>query len=188
MEALSASGIDYTIFFYNPNIHPREEYLLRKDENIAFARKNGIPFVDADYDPPTWFRRTRGLEHEPERGARCTVCFDLRFEVTAAYAHAHGFPVFTSSLGISRWKDMNQINACGERAAARYPGLTYWTFNWRKGGGAQRMIEIAKRERFYQQQYCGCIHSLRDTNARRAAQGRPPVVIGATWYGQDSDD
>jgi epoxyqueuosine reductase len=186
MEAMSASGIDYTIFFYNPNIHPKAEYLLRKDENIRFAEQHGIPFVDADYDTTAWFRRARGLEHEPERGARCTMCFDQRFERTALYAHEHGFPVITSSLGISRWKNMDQINDCGIRAAARYPKIAYWTFNWRKGGGAARMIDISKRERFYQQEYCGCVYSLRDTNAHRVSQGHPEITIGKRFYGDDS--
>jgi len=98
MEAMVASEIDFTIFFYNPNIHPRKEYDLRKDENIRFAEKFGIPFVDADYDRDNWFARARGMENEPERGARCTMCFDMRFERTALYAHEHGFPVIPARL------------------------------------------------------------------------------------------
>lgn len=184
MEAMLAAGIEYTIFFYNPNIHPQKEYGLRKGENLRFAEKYGVPFIDADYDRDDWFARTKGLEHEPERGARCTQCFDMRFERTALYAHEHGFPVMTSSLGISRWKDMAQINDCGVRAAARYPGLAYWDYNWRKGGGATRMIEISKREAFYQQEYCGCVYSLRDTNRHRRAQGREPIRIGVKYYGE----
>ena len=187
MEAMTASGIDYTIFFYNPNIHPKEEYLLRKEENIRFAEAHNVPFVDADYDTVNWFKRARGMEHEPERGIRCTMCFDMRFELTALYARENGFPVITSSLGISRWKDMNQINGSGERAASHYPDLSYWTFNWRKGGGAARMIDISKREQFYQQEYCGCVYSLRDTNKWRVSQGRKEVNIGKTFYGVNSD-
>lgn len=145
MEAFVESGIDYTIFFYNPNIHPLKEYELRKQENIRFAEKNRVPFIDADYDTDAWFARAKGMENEPERGIRCTMCFDMRFERTALYAHEHGFPVITSSLGISRWKNMEQINDCGHRAAAPYPGLVYWDYNWRKNGGSQRMIEISKR-------------------------------------------
>jgi len=186
MEALLASGIHYAIFFYNPNIHPKPEYLLRKEENIRFAEKHGIEFIDADYDTANWFTRVKGLENEPERGARCTACFDMRFERTALYAHEHGFPMISSSLGISRWKDMNQINGCGARAAARYPQLVYWDYNWRKGGGSQRMIDISKREQFYQQEYCGCVYSLRDTNAHREAQGRKPIEIGVQFYGRES--
>jgi epoxyqueuosine reductase len=185
MEAMLASGIDYTIFFYNPNIHPQKEYELRKSENIRFAQQFGVPFVDADYDLDNWFARAKGMENEPERGARCTMCFDMRFERTALYAHEHGFPVMTSSLGISRWKDMNQINGCGVRAAAHYPELMYWDFNWRKRGGAERMIEISKREQFYQQEYCGCVYSLRDTNRRRRKDGRETIKIGVNYYGRD---
>jgi len=183
MEALFASGIDFTIFFYNPNIHPQKEYELRKQENIRFAEKHGVPFIDADYDTDNWFERARGLENEPERGARCTACFDMRFERTALYAHEHGFQVITSSLGISRWKDMGQINDCGIRAAARYPGMIYWDFNWRKKGGSARMIDISKRENFYQQEYCGCVYSLRDTNRHRRANGRDRIRIGVLYYG-----
>ena len=186
MEAMTASGIDYTIFFYNPNIHPKREYEIRKHENIRFAEKHAIPFIDADYDADNWMARAKGLEWEPERGARCTMCFDMRFERTALYAHEHGFPVITSSLGISRWKDMNQINGSGERAAAKYDGLSYWTYNWRKGGGSARMIEISKREEFYQQEYCGCVYSLRDTNKHRADTGRDKIEIGVQYY-KDSE-
>jgi len=182
MEALAESGIAYSVFFYNPNIHPQKEYLLRKEENIRFAQKHGIEFIDADYDTDNWFARARGMEHEPERGARCTMCFDMRFERAALYAHENGFAVFTSSLGISRWKDMQQINGCGARAAARYDNLLYWDYNWRKKGGAARMIEISKREHFYQQEYCGCVYSLRDTNRWRKAQGRDIVRLGQKYY------
>ena len=182
IEAMVASGLEIELFFYNPNIHPCREYELRKSENVRFAEKVGIPFVDADYDADRWFERVKGLEWEPERGIRCTQCFDMRFERTALYAHEHGHSVMTSCLGISRWKNIEQINASGVRAAARHPGLSYWTFNWRKKGGSQRMLEISKRERFYQQEYCGCVYSLRDTNRWREAHGRPKVVIGEKYY------
>ena len=89
------------------------------------------------------------MEWEPERGIRCTTCFDMRFERTALFAQENDFLVFTSCLGISRWKNMKQINECGERAAARYEGITYWTYNWRKCGGSQRMLEISKREKSF---------------------------------------
>jgi predicted adenine nucleotide alpha hydrolase (AANH) superfamily ATPase len=182
MEKLQAEGLDLTIFFYNPNIHPKKEYEIRKDENRRFADKLGIPCIDADYDVQDWFARAKGMEREPERGIRCTMCFDMRFERTALHAYEHGFPVITSSLGISRWKNMDQINDCGVRAAAHYPGVTYWTYNWRKNGGAENMYKIAKRESFYQQQYCGCIYSLRDTNDWREQNGREQIQIGETFY------
>ncbi len=182
MERMIESGIDLTIFFYNPNIHPKKEYEIRKEENIRFAKKLNIPFIDVDYDVQNWFLRAKGLEYEPERGERCTKCFDMRFERTALYAFENNFKIITSSLGISRWKNMDQINDCGTRAASNYEGITYWDYNWRKAGGAARMYEIAKREEFYKQEYCGCIFSLRDSNDWRRQTGREEIAIGKEFY------
>ena len=144
-----------------------------------------MPFIDADYDPAKWFAEARGMEDDPERGARCSMCFTQRFAATAAYAQANGFTLISSSLGISRWKDVDQINRAGLQAVARTPGIDYWTLNWRKGGGAERMIAISRREQFYQQEYCGCAYSLRDTNRARKAKGRPAIHLGTQFYGQE---
>ena len=182
MEAVAASGIDTTIYFYNPNIHPKEEYEIRKDENIRFAEKLGFDFIDADYDKDNWFERIKGLENEPERGKRCTVCFDMRFERTALYAHENNFKIFATTLGISRWKDLEQINNSGLKAANRYNSLGFWDFNWRKQGGSSRMLEISKKEKFYKQEYCGCVYSLRDTNKWRKSRGREIVKRGINFY------
>lgn len=122
------------------------------------------------------------MEYEPERGKRCSICFDMRFERTALYAYENGFKVITSSLGISRWKDMNQINESGIKAASHYDGITYWTYNWRKDGGSSRMYEIAKEENFYKQEFCGCIFSFRDTNDWRVTNNRPKIEIGKEYY------
>jgi len=102
MEALAASEIETTIFFYNPNIHPRDEYEMRKEENIRFAEKLGMDFIDGDYNVRDWFDLTKGMENEPERGIRCTACFDMRFDVTADEAAKRGFNLISSTLGISR--------------------------------------------------------------------------------------
>ncbi|WP_425571084.1 epoxyqueuosine reductase QueH [Olivibacter ginsenosidimutans] len=185
MEAIIASGIEFTIFFYNPNIHPKKEYDIRKEENIRFAEKHHIPFVDADYDVDNWFSRAKGMEWEPERGIRCTMCFDMRFERTALYAFENGFDTICSSLGISRWKNMEQINASGTRAANHYEGISYWTYNWRKKGGSARMLEISKQEKFYMQEYCGCAYSLRDTNQWRTKNGRAKIKLGEKYYGNE---
>jgi len=182
MEALIESDINFSIFFYNPNIHPVKEYIIRKEENIRFAEKHNIPFIDADYDTDNWFARAKGMEDEPERGIRCTMCFDMRFERTALYASENGFSLISSSLGISRWKNMAQINDCGIRAASHYPEIQYWDYNWRKNGGSSRMIEISKREEFYQQEYCGCVYSLRDTNRWRMSNGRDRIKLGVKFY------
>jgi len=182
MEQMKNSNVELTIFFYNPNIHPKEEYEIRKKENIRFAHQLNIPFIDADYDRDNWFKRAKGMEWEPERGKRCSMCFDMRFERTALYAAENGFHVFTSSLGISRWKDMDQINLSGMRIASRYPELIYWNYNWRKEGGSERMYEVAKREQFYKQEYCGCVYSLRDTNLWRKSKGRERIDRGNEFY------
>lgn len=183
IESIHRSGVELTIFFYNPNIHPRKEYDLRKEENIRYAAKLGIPFVDADYDTQNWFDLTKGHENDPERGERCSMCFEMRFVRTAAYAYEHGFKTITSCLGISRWKDFEQVTNAGRKAAALYPGITYWDWNWRKKGGQIRMDEINKAERFYAQQYCGCVYSLRDTNRWRVQNGRGQVELGKDYYG-----
>lgn len=188
IAAMVASGIDLTVFYYNPNIHPRDEYEIRKSENKRYAQKMGIPFIDADYDPPSWFERTQGLEFAPERGERCSKCFDLRLEGAAAFARVNGFKIFTSSLGVSRWKDMDQVNDCGQRAASRYTDLIYWTFNWRKEGRSAQMYEIARAENFYKQEYCGCIYSRRDANLRLADQGLPPVEKERKYYSSLTED
>ena len=182
MEAVAASEIETTLYFYNPNIHPIQEYELRKEENKRYCQKLGFTFIDADYDKDNWFKRIKGLENEPERGERCTKCFDMRFERSALYAHENNFSLFATTLGISRWKDLDQVNNSGLRAADRYSGLNFWDFNWRKAGGSPRMIEISKREEFYQQEYCGCVYSLRDTNKRRKENNRPRVIRGQKYY------
>ena len=164
MEALQASKLEVTVFFYNPNIHPVEEYERRKAETIRFANKLGVPCADADYDADFWFEQIQGLEHEPERGLRCERCFSIRLQRAATFAAAHHIPLFATTLGISRWKDLAQVNRTGLQAAAQHPELLFWDMNWRKKGGSQRMSEIARREEFYRQDYCGCIFSKQEAS------------------------
>ena len=90
-----------------------------------------MPFVDADYDTDNWFERAKGMEWEPERGIRCTMCFDMRFR-HGVIRGGKWLQCDQQLLGISRWKNMQQINDCGQRAAAHYPGMVYWDYNWRK--------------------------------------------------------
>ena len=110
MEAVAASDIDTTVYFYNPNIHPIEEYELRKEENKRYCEALDFKFIDADYDKDNWFDRIKGLEDEPERGERCTKCFDMRFERSALFAHENNFSLFATTLGISRWKDLDPVS------------------------------------------------------------------------------
>jgi predicted adenine nucleotide alpha hydrolase (AANH) superfamily ATPase len=172
---LKESAIDFSIYFYNPNIHPEREYMIRKEENKKFALKHEISFIDADYDKDNWFELTKGMEWQPERGKRCSTCFDMRFIKTASHAQKHGFDIISSTLGISRWKDFNQINNSGIKAADLFDKISYWTYNWRKQDGSKNMLIVSKNEEFYMQEYCGCVYSLRDTNIWRHKNKREKI-------------
>lgn len=156
IECFLYNGIRPTVFYYNPNIYPKEEYQIRKQECIRFTQSLNLPFIDADYDYSLWRSQMYGLENEPERGNRCLKCFLLRLLETAHYASTNGFSVFTTTLASSRWKSLEQINIAGRKAAAQYTETIFWEQNWRKGGLNERRTAIIKEYDFYNQQYCGC--------------------------------
>ncbi len=168
------SGLKPTVYFYNPNISPREEYEHRKQEVVRYVQKMNIPFVDADYEADRWLETTKGHEEDAERGARCTLCFEMRLGKTAAYAAENGFKVFSTSLGISRWKDLEQVSRAGRRVAFLFPGIVFWEHNWRLMGGQAQMEKITREEKFYRQNYCGCIYSLRESIKRSLS--KPSMV------------
>lgn len=174
-----------TVFFYNPNIHPRQEYMIRKEENKKFCQKLGIDFVDCDYDVDTWYNRVKGMEWDAERGRRCTECFDMRMERTALYAHEHGYDCIATTNATSRWKDMEQVDESGFRAAERYDGsIHYWAYSgWQSDEMTVRKYHISAKERFYKQEYCGCSYSLRDSNEWRKANGIGKIRIGGDTAG-----
>lgn len=149
-----------TLFYYNPNIFPDKEYEKRKEECLRHTQMLGLDFINADYDHAEWLREVQGLEDEPERGARCLRCFEVRLTAAALYAHEHGFSVFTTTLATSRWKSLKQISEAGAYAAAFFPGLAFWAQNWRKGGLGERRNELIRFYNFYNQQYCGCEFSM----------------------------
>lgn len=150
-----------TVFYFNPNIFPQEEYLVRKNECKRYCGKLGVPFVDGDYDHALWREAVKGLEREPERGARCRVCFGVRMLATARAAARLGIESFTTTLAGSRWKRLDQIREAALEAASLTPGTRYWDVNWRKGGLQQRRGELLKIEGFYNQLWCGCEFSMR---------------------------
>lgn len=170
VECLLQNGIRPTLFFYNPNIFPEEEYLHRKEEIIRYAKLQGIDCVDADYDHQQWLEDVCGLENEPERGARCLRCFYLRLKRSAEYAHEHGFSVVATTLATSRWKSLEQVSQAGRLAVELFEDLVFWGENWRKGGLQQRRSELLQRYQFYNQNYCGCEFSKRDVMAKEAAK------------------
>ncbi|MCP4049786.1 MAG: epoxyqueuosine reductase QueH [bacterium] len=161
IEQLESAMIDYTLFFYNPNIQPEEEYEKRKTAVKNYCNRKRVLFVEGRYDIDKWINRTKSLTQEPERGKRCLVCFDMRLETTACYAYNNGYDVISTTLAISRQKNFEDVCLSGLNAAAAYPGLTFWRNNWRKKGGSIRMFQIAKKENFYKQNYCGCLYSKR---------------------------
>ncbi|MBN2482155.1 MAG: epoxyqueuosine reductase QueH [Bacteroidales bacterium] len=174
-ECLIDNNIKPTVFYYNPNIYPREEYEIRKAENIRMTQSLGIQYIDGDYDHYGWLQLTKELRHEPEGGKRCLLCFKIRLIETARYAHNNGFSVFTTTLASSRWKSLEQITEAGRYAAGLYPDLMFWEQNWRKYGLTERRKELTERYDFYNQQYCGCEFSLRDSNKWRKLHGRPLI-------------
>ena len=156
IECMVANGIRPTIYYYNPNIYPLEEYETRKAEAKRFVTSQGLMFVDADYDYDGWKEGVCGLENEPERGKRCLQCFKMRLLQTARYALEHGFTTFTTTLASSRWKSLEQIKEAGRWASEQVEGVTFWEQNWRKGGLQERRNQLLKEYGFYNQQYCGC--------------------------------
>jgi len=176
-------GLEVVVFFYNPNIHPKREYIIRKDENKKFALTLGIEFVDCDYDADNWYERMKGLEFDPERGHRCSECFDMRMERTALYAHEHGFDAIATTNATSRWKDAVQVDGSGIKAASRYDGIQYWCRDWQTDIMTLRKYQISATQKFYKQEYCGCSYSLRDSNDWRKANGIPNIQIGGEHAG-----
>lgn len=160
VEWLLAHDITPTIYYINPNIYPQEEYLIRKQESMRHAESLGIRWIDGDYDHDQWRQSVCGLEHEPERGGRCAVCFRHRLLATARMAQQEGIAWFATTLASSRWKSLEQIEAAGLWAAAQVPGTQFWAQNWRKGGLQQRRNELLRQYDFYNQLYCGCEFSI----------------------------
>ena len=111
-----ANGVRPVIFYYNPNIFPREEYEIRKQESKRHAESLGVRWIDGDYNHDEWLGGICGLEGEPERGRRCERCFFLRLKATALKAQELGIAYFTTTLASSRWKDIEQINRAGREA------------------------------------------------------------------------
>ena len=169
VEWLVQHDVRPTIYYYNPNIWPREEYEIRKQESKRHAESLGLEWIDGDYDHDAWLEGVCGLEGEPERGRRCEQCFILRLTATARKAVELDIPYFATTLASSRWKSLDQINRAGLMAeqVANVQRSTFnvqckfWPQNWRKGGLQERRNQLLKEYNFYNQQYCGCEFSKR---------------------------
>lgn len=153
-----AKDYELSIFFYDPNIHPRMEYIKRRDEMASYAIKIGIDFEEGEYDTANWIDKTRGLENEPERGKRCEVCFDIRLGETAKKAKEEKYDVWTTVMSISPHKDVEQINSVARKLSRLY-GVKFLEADWKKNEGFKIGSKMSKDEGFYRQDYCGCIYS-----------------------------
>ena len=160
VEWMLQHGVRPTIFYYNPNIFPLEEYETRKQESKRHAESLGIRWIDGDYDHESWRQGVCGLEGEPERGRRCEQCFTLRLTEAAHEAKRQGLRFFATTLASSRWKSLEQITRAGLLAEQAVPGTTFWAQNWRKGGLQERRNQLLREYGFYNQLYCGCEFSM----------------------------
>ena len=158
-----------TVFFYNPNISPREEYMARVEEVSRLIREmpaeNPIQFLEGAYEPEEFYRAVKGHEEDREGGERCTRCFELRLEEAARLAAEGGFDWFTTTLTISPLKDAVRLNAIGEAMGDRY-GVSFLNSDFKKKNGYKRSIELSAQYGLYRQNYCGCVFSRREAVER----------------------
>lgn len=155
IKKLAADHVDFTVVFYNPNIRPYAEYEKRCAENKKVCELYGVPFIDLEYDNERWCQLTKGLENEPERGNRCSICFEMRLKRVMEYAKVNGFTAVSSVLGVSRYKDLEQVNAAAERAGQSV-GINYLQIEGRKNGMQELRQHLIKELNLYNQNYCGC--------------------------------
>lgn len=153
-----------TIFYYNPNIYPQEEFNKRVDEQIRLIKelpvKNKVKFIRGKYDNDKYEELIRGLENEKEGGPRCFLCYRLRLEETAKIAKENKFDYFTTTLSISPYKNSNKLNEIGYSLQNIY-NIKYLCADFKKNNGYKRSIELSKIYNLYRQNYCGCIYSKR---------------------------
>jgi predicted adenine nucleotide alpha hydrolase (AANH) superfamily ATPase len=153
-----SANFDVTLYFFNPNIAPEEEYKKRLAAAYQAADGAGVKLIEGLYKPEDWLRVVRGLENEPEGGKRCEICFDYRLREAARYAKENGFEFFASTLTIGRNKKATVINPLGEKRAAQF-GLKFLAEDFKKGGGQFETDKESRRLGLYRQNYCGCIFS-----------------------------
>ena len=151
-----------TVLYYNPNIWPAAEHDRRRDELARFLQQCGCgaQLVAPPYAPEEFYSAVQGLEAEPERGGRCTVCYRLRMEQAARYAAEHGFDWFCSTLSISPRKDAEKINAIGRELEKKY-GVRHLPNEFKRKEGHKRSLELSAQYGLYRQDWCGCEFSAR---------------------------
>lgn len=164
-----------TVFYYNPNIYPEEEYFKRVKEQKDFIDRfwrdisergkkenhNKIEFLEGKYDKESFYRMARGMEQLPEGGERCFRCYELRLREAAEYARKLGMDYFTTTLSISPLKNAAKLNEIGEGLAEEY-GVSYLVSDFKKREGYKRSVELSREYQMYRQDYCGCVFSMEE--------------------------
>lgn len=158
-------GFDLTVYFFNPNIHPLKEYLKRKAEVVKVCGEWNVSMIDGDYEPAKWAQVTRGLETEPEGGARCSKCFFLRLENTARMAVLKSQDFFGTTLTMGRQKNSKAINEIGTAIGEQF-GVPFYAEDWKKKGRYEKRNAMVKERGIYVQSYCGCVYSLKNSIKR----------------------
>lgn len=156
---------EITVFYYNPNIFPEEEFYKRIREQERLIRempaKYPVHFIAGNYDSEKFYAMAKGLEQVPEGGERCFKCYELRLREAAKVAAAGGFDYFTTTLSISPLKNAAKLNEIGERLAAEYQ-VAYLPSDFKKKNGYKRSTELSREYGLYRQDYCGCIFSKKE--------------------------
>lgn len=164
-----------TVFYYNPNISPVEEYQKRVHEEMRLIREMPaeipVHFIEGKYDPERYRELVRGHESDPEGGDRCGICFAMRLGEAARVAKEGGFDYFTTSLTISPLKNAARLNAIGEAMGQKY-GVAFLPSDFKKREGYHRSIELSKEYGLYRQNFCGCEYSRREAEERRKIRER----------------
>lgn len=146
---------DITIYYYNPNIDTDEEFNHRLSEQKRYCKEINIPVIDDGYNPEEFYSKVKGLEHEPEGGGRCPVCFNLRLLRTAEKAKELGYDLFGTTLTVSPHKNSEVINGIG-LVIQEKTGIEFLVGNYKKKDGYKKSIEFSKKYNLYRQNYCGC--------------------------------
>lgn len=154
------SHFDITLFFYNPNIYPKDEYIKRLAELKRLIRemKLDIKIIEKDYEPNAFFDISKGLENMPEGGERCKKCYRLRLQKTASEAKEGGYDYFCTTLSISPHKNAEWINEIGNKLS-NTNGIPFLPSDFKKKNGYKRSIELSKKYDLYRQNFCGCVFS-----------------------------
>lgn len=174
LELLS-QYFEVTVFYYNPNIYPPEEYTMRVAEQNRFVQefpaKHPISFVEGTYDTEKFYAMAKGMEQLKEGGERCFFCYELRLRESAEYAKENGFDFFTTTLSISPLKNAEKLNEIGAKLEAEL-GVKYLYSDFKKQNGYKRSAEISNEYEMYRQYYCGCVYSKKQRDDEIAAKER----------------